>query len=313
MRLTVAACSHWEVASPRIIRVTHDALLSCLGRNLKNDDDDHTERQKHAGYSDAPIQVQMINTGTWFNFESWPPVDASPTKLFLTQNKHLGTGQLSWSQSPHQRIAPHTSYRNNKGGGSLSYVYDPRRPTPSRGGPSFNVLNSGRCWQLPIERRSDVIVLSTAPLAEDLHVVGNVSLVAFVRCEKKCSIDIVGRLCSVTSWGLSTNVCEGLTRVKQSEMMAAAEGEGGTGWWCKVTVELNPTAVTFIRGSRIRLQVCSGAHPRWMRNLGGSGELTDLHKEVLTPSAGPIRVELCTDSNHGSHLNISTLPVTIAG
>jgi predicted acyl esterase len=33
-------------------------------------------------------------------------------------------------------------------------------------------------------------------------------------------------------------------------------------------VTLAPTANTFRRGHRIRLQVCSGAHPRYSRNPG---------------------------------------------
>jgi predicted acyl esterase len=39
----------------------------------------------------------------------------------------------------------------------------------------------------------------------------------------------------------------------------------------KITVELWPTAYRFKEGHRIRLQVASGAHPRFARNLG-SGE-----------------------------------------
>ena len=53
---------------------------------------------------------------------------------------------------------------------------------------------------------------------------------------------------------VSVNVCEGLTRVT---------GPGKH----TVTVDLGHTCVLFRRGHRIRLHVCSGAHPRWMRNL----------------------------------------------
>jgi len=38
----------------------------------------------------------------------------------------------------------------------------------------------------------------------------------------------------------------------------------------KVCIELGPTAVEFRKGSQIRVQVCSAAHPRWMRNLCNS-------------------------------------------
>ena len=36
----------------------------------------------------------------------------------------------------------------------------------------------------------------------------------------------------------------------------------------KIAIELWPTANCFRRGHRLRLQVCSGGHPRWSRNLG---------------------------------------------
>ena len=39
----------------------------------------------------------------------------------------------------------------------------------------------------------------------------------------------------------------------------------------KVKIDLWPTAYRFRRGHRLRLQVSSGAFPRWNRNLG-SGE-----------------------------------------
>ena len=35
---------------------------------------------------------------------------------------------------------------------------------------------------------------------------------------------------------------------------------------------MGSTACRFRRGHRVRLQVCSAAHPRWLRNLGRSVE-----------------------------------------
>eukprot|EP00808_Paulinella_micropora_P010394 g70533.t1 len=41
----------------------------------------------------------------------------------------------------------------------------------------------------------------------------------------------------------------------------------------KVTVALWPCGLRVWKGQRLRLQVCSGAHPRWMRNLGHAEDI----------------------------------------
>jgi hypothetical protein len=75
------------------------------------------------------------------------------------------------------------------------------------------------------------------------------------------SADFFVRLCVVDAAGISKNICDGLQRVA-IESNAAPQ--------C-VRVELWPTAYRFARGERIRVQISSGAFPRWARNTG-SGE-----------------------------------------
>jgi putative CocE/NonD family hydrolase len=64
------------------------------------------------------------------------------------------------------------------------------------------------------------------------------------------------RLCDVDQDGRSWNVCDGLVSLTD-----AAEPQ------C-VSVTLWPTAYRFRRGHRIRVQVASGAFPRYARNTG---------------------------------------------
>ena len=59
--------------------------------------------------------------------------------------------------------------------------------------------------------------------------------------------------------GISRNVSDGYVR-------GATGSEGGT-----VRIELDATAYRFRAGSRIRVLVAGGSHPRFARNLG-SGE-----------------------------------------
>jgi predicted acyl esterase len=65
--------------------------------------------------------------------------------------------------------------------------------------------------------------------------------------------------------GSSVNICDGLFRVEPGQGELQPDGS------LRVEVDMWATAHCFRRGHRLRLQVCSGAHPRWSRNLG-SGE-----------------------------------------
>jgi uncharacterized protein len=65
--------------------------------------------------------------------------------------------------------------------------------------------------------------------------------------------------------GKSMNVCDGIIRVAPDRAGLQSDGTR------RVTVELWPTAYRFLEGHRIRLQISSGSHPRYARNLG-SGE-----------------------------------------
>ena len=76
------------------------------------------------------------------------------------------------------------------------YLYDPRQPTPARGGPSFNPLNAGTHSQRAIERRADVMVFTSAPLTHAVRIIGSVKL--WLRVASSSSgIDLIGRLCEV--------------------------------------------------------------------------------------------------------------------
>jgi hypothetical protein len=77
--------------------------------------------------------------------------------------------------------------------------------------------------------------------------------------------DFFGRLCDVAPSGYSTNLCDGLFRVEPERSEAQSDGSR------RIEIDLWATAHRFRQGHRLRLQVSSGAHPRWSRNLG-SGE-----------------------------------------
>jgi putative CocE/NonD family hydrolase len=101
-------------------------------------------------------------------------------------------------------------------------------------------------------------------LDRDLEVIGSVQTELFVRSSLEHT-DFFARLCDVHPSGKSFNICDGIRRLRPGR---PAPGPDGI---LKVNIDLWPTAYQFKRGHRIRLQISSGAHPRFARNLG-SGE-----------------------------------------
>jgi putative CocE/NonD family hydrolase len=110
-----------------------------------------------------------------------------------------------------------------------------------------------------LEARSDVLVYTSAPLERDLEVIGPVGAELFVH-SSLAHTDFFARLCVVERSGKSVNLCDGILRLSGDE-----PADGGSR---RVSIELWPTAYHFRPGERLRLQVSSGAHPRFVRNLG---------------------------------------------
>jgi putative CocE/NonD family hydrolase len=70
------------------------------------------------------------------------------------------------------------------------------------------------------------------------------------------------KVCDVDSSGKSLNVCDGIQRMFPDRPSPQPDGI------IKVTINLWPTAYSFKKGHQIRVQVSSGAFPRFARNLG---------------------------------------------
>jgi X-Pro dipeptidyl-peptidase C-terminal non-catalytic domain len=68
--------------------------------------------------------------------------------------------------------------------------------------------------------------------------------------------DVFVRLCDVDERGHSFNICDGLVSISGADEISC------------VDVQMWPTAYRFKRGHRIRIQVSSGAFPRFARNPG---------------------------------------------
>ncbi len=142
------------------------------------------------------------------------------------------------------------------------YRYDPSNPTPSVGAAGRSSGNGrGSQDNRPLEARPDVLTYTSVPLDRDLEIMGAVEAVLFVQSSLAYT-DFFVRVTDVEPAGKSLNVCDGLARLAPGDPAPQADG------MFRVQIALWPTAYCFRQGHRLRLQVSSGAFPRWNRNLG---------------------------------------------
>jgi uncharacterized protein len=187
------------------------------------------------------VRVFVGGSRRWLDLEEWPP----PSRA-VRWHLHPGGGL---------EMRPAAASEPDR------YRYDPADPTPSVGG-TVLARSGGPRDNRELERRGDVLVYTSPALVRDVEIVGNVSAQLHVRSSLQHS-DFFVRLCDVDASGTSRNICDGLVRLSPGAWQMHADGVAS------VTVDLWPAAHVFRRDHRIRVQVSSGAHPRFARNLGG--------------------------------------------
>lgn len=185
-----------------------------------------------------PVRLFVMGEDAWRDFESWPPPGYVPTPFYLAAGGALAPAAPALSEPDR-------------------YRYDPADPTPAVGGVRMS-SDGGRADNAALEARPDVLTYSTPPLDTDTEVIGEVAAEIWFSSTAG-SADVFVRLCDVDERGRSWNVCDGLTRL---------DGLAGASESARAAVTLWPTAYRFRRGHRIRVQVSSGAFPRYARNLG---------------------------------------------
>ncbi len=207
----------------------------------------------HSQISKWPVRAFVTGANEWRSLPDWPPPGIQPQRFYLQPGKGLAPDLPGASEPDH-------------------YRYDPADPTPAVAGPVL----AGK--SLPtdnrqLEARPDVLTYTSAPLENDLEVIGPVQADLYVRSSLEHT-DFFARLCDVEQSGKSINVCDALLRVRPGQ---PAPTDDGT---LHLTFDLWPTAHRFKRGHRLRVQVSSGAHPRYARNTGSGEPLATATKLV---------------------------------
>jgi hypothetical protein len=116
-----------------------------------------------------------------------------------------------------------------------------------------------------VERRTDVLVYSTAPLEQDLEVTGPVTLDLYAS-SSAADTDFTGKLVDVMPDGRAINLTEGILRARYRESTRVATPIV-PGKIYEYKIDLWSTSNVFLKGHRIRLEVSSSNFPRFDRNL----------------------------------------------
>jgi putative CocE/NonD family hydrolase len=141
-----------------------------------------------------------------------------------------------------------------------------------------------------------VITFTTPPLDAALEAIGPVRVQLYARASEP-HFDLFARVCEVDPGGASWNVCDALASVAPSRF----ERSDDDGAW-RVQFDLWPIAHRFAAGNRIRLQISSGAHPRYVRNPGTGGDPLD------ADTLQPVEVELLYGAQRPSSLVLPISP-----
>jgi hypothetical protein len=191
----------------------------------------------------------------WRRTDEWPPKQAEERRYYLHSDGRAGSqdgaGVLSTegpSDEPPDR-----------------FTYDPRDPVDYWLGASMWELAKHMDDRREIERRGDVLVYTTAPLATDLEVTGPLSVTLSAATSAR-DTDFTAALVDVHPDGYAHLVQEGIRRAR-FRASDARESPVEPGTVYTYEIDLWATSYVFGTGHRIRLEVSSSDFDRYDRNL----------------------------------------------
>jgi putative CocE/NonD family hydrolase len=194
-----------------------------------------------------PVRVFLGGHG-WLDLPDWPPA----------------TGEGVLYLQPNGRLAANTPPVEAQ---SSSFVYDPADPTPSIGGRLLS-FDAGYRDDGKLAERADVLAFTSGPLDADLYVTGK-PVIELRHHSDNPHFDVFVRLSEVDAQGRSRNVSDGFQRF--------TENPDGP-----IRLELDPIAHRFRTGTRLRVLIAGGAHPRFARNLGTGEPPITGHRMALS-------------------------------
>jgi putative CocE/NonD family hydrolase len=203
-------------------------------------------RDEDNGYTDQPpVKAFLVGENRWLDLDDWPVPDA------VTQSWYL-----SW-EDDNGRLALETPHGSN----ARSYVYDPKRPLPTRGGPIYWGLEfAGPVDQRPLLNRDDLLVYRSRELASPMAVIGPIELDLLISSDAE-DTDFIAKLCVQEPSGAITCLALGSLRCRYRDSWSNPTPLI-PGSVTPIHLQMGHTAYVFPAGSRICLIITSSDFPR---------------------------------------------------
>lgn len=256
---------------------------------------DRLLKGRHAeGEQERPVRLFVMGTGDdgrdgqgrlrhggyWMEADTWPLPGARPTPFYFHGDGRLGPDVPTVQQ------------------GATTFTFDPAHPVPTLGGNVSARVKDGAYDQrerpdfvgsrppyLPLKARGDVVVFQSEPLAEDVTVVGPVTVTLHVSSTAVDTdftvklVDVVPPNADFPS-GFDLNLTDGLVRMSYRNGRTVRDLID-PGEVYEVEVDLFPTANVFKKGHRIRVDISSSNFPRWDVNPNTGEPLGRNRRQVV--------------------------------
>ena len=256
--------------------------------------DHYLKGQPTGAEGDAPVRIFVMGTGDghknaagrlshggyWRNETAWPLG---------------GTRDVSYYFHADGSLSP---VEPREASASTTYTFDPRHPVPTVGGGSSARLKDGAYDQredprfppsqppyLPLRSRADVVVFQTAPLEQDMEVIGPIHVELFASTNRT-DTDFTAKLIDVyppsADWpeGYDLNITDaiirGRYRATRDHAVMLVPGKVYS-----FPIDPFPTANVFKKGHRIRVDISSSNFPRFDANPN-TGEPLGLSRRMIT-------------------------------
>jgi hypothetical protein len=220
-----------------------------------------------------PIRANL-ETLAWFERhlrQVSTPANTTAAPIALHVNPDAGWRELTVWPVPsttvrHWYLAPAGALRETAPGQdgpaqADQYTYDPADPTPAVGLASFAPVEAlAEADNRALEARADVLVYTSGELSAPLTLIGEVTADLWVTSSTPHT-DFYARITDVHPDGRSLAIAQALLRLDSKELTDPAAP-------LPISLNLGPVAHRLAQGHRLRLQIASGAHPFYVRNLG---------------------------------------------
>ncbi len=220
----------------------------------------------------------------WRRASTWPPPEARPQRLYLTDGGGLSVDPPAASSS------------------STAWSHDPTNPVPTVGGLNLT-LPLGPKDQREIGDRPDYLRFVSEPLNEDLVVAGKIDLELWAASDGP-DTDFMVKVVDVYPDGYEALVLDTAQRARyrcgrrSKDVCMLTPGEP-----TRMDVDLWYSAITFEKGHRIAVHVASSNYPRFEINPN-TGEPPG--EETLAPRVA--RNQVFHDAQRPTALIVSVLP-----